>query len=103
MNFVEELRLAMVREDLQFMGKHAQTGESPIVVSIAKAVTAAQIHPDIEARIVCRDVMEAVAVVELLARMSRGMTGWFVNSERRTLEFTNGSGVRVDVEGAKKS
>lgn len=92
----EDIRLEAIRDDLRFLDKAAASAEeSPLVKSVCKAMTLAKLHPDIEAHVVCRSVDEALKVAATLARLVR--PGERVDPEKHTLEFPNGSAVKIEV------
>jgi hypothetical protein len=69
-----------------------------VLAETSKAITVAQLHPDIEARVVCKTIDDAVeAMLILEGNVCRDIGGTFSVSTR-TLELPNGSAVVVKFE-----
>lgn len=72
--------------------------EKPILLETAKAITLAESHKNIEARVICTDVNDAISSV--LHLMKCGLGKW--SMIKKTLELPNGSAVVVKLEKRTK-
>jgi hypothetical protein len=73
----------------------------PVLVQVCKALTLAILHEGIEARVVCRNVMEAVDVCRMLIRRraDKDFAGAKWDHEKFELVLSNGSAVAVKLKG----
>jgi hypothetical protein len=72
--------------------------ERPITLEVSKAATLAMLHPNIEARVICKTLEDATdALLMLGGRICDDLRGkWSI--KERSLELTNGSAVVVKFE-----
>ena len=98
----EDLRMVFVRGDLRYIDQRARSmEEDPVIIAVSKAITIAQLHPDVESRVTCKDMDEAEKVIGLLAKIAGPEDR--VSDTDCALELANGSCVKVIVKGAPKS
>ena len=91
----EEVVPRKVRLDLEELNAEALllVNVKPIEVEVAKAVTLAQSHEDIEARVICTTVSDVYEAVKLVSgRACADLKGAW-DRKTRTLELPNGSAV----------
>jgi len=89
-----ELNVVMARGDLRSLDLEAyKLKEDPIVVEVAKAVTLALLHQEIEARVVCYSPQDFARALLLLAGRVCGDHHGKWDARKRTLEYPNGSAV----------
>ena len=89
----------LARIDLLHLDATGRTmKDSPIVIAVAKALTLAQLHPDVEARVVCDTLADAVdALLILHGRVGQQCGGkWSILT--KTLELPNGSAVVIELK-----
>ena len=93
---VEEILADMTLCQLDIMAE--RISGSPALLETSKAITAAQMHPDIEARVICKSVEDAVEALLILSGPTMKEFGGKFYISRRTLELPNGSAVVVKYE-----
>jgi hypothetical protein len=96
---IDELMAKIALRDMDAMTDGAEL--DPVRCEVAKAVTVAQQHPDIEARVVCETTEQAIQSISMLLTFSR-MEGQRFDGQRLCLELDNGSGVRVEMRERAK-
>jgi hypothetical protein len=75
--------------------------DDPVLVEVCKALTLAILHDNIEARVVCRNALEAVDACTMLIRRSgdKYFAGSQWDSVKLELVLSNGSAVSVKLKG----
>lgn len=66
---------------------------------VAKAITIAQLHRDVEAKVCCKNMVQALDAHLLLGGKSGKSLGLVYRESSHTYELPNGSAVSVFVEG----
>jgi hypothetical protein len=89
-----DLNVVMARGDLRSLDLEAyKIKEDPIVVEVAKAVTLALLHKEIEARVVCYSSDDFARATFLLSGRVTGDHAGKWDARTSTVEFPNGSAV----------
>jgi hypothetical protein len=97
-----ELNTLMAMASLSQLNAEAVTiPDEPVLVEVCKALTLAILHEGIEARVVCRNSMEAAdACTMLIRRMAdKDFAGAKWDHEKLELVLSNGSAVAVKLKG----
>jgi hypothetical protein len=92
---IRAMNMALTKVDLHYLNiEAADRNEEPILVEIAKAMTLALLHKEIEARVVCDTVADYAKAVLLFStgRLGKDHGGKWAKD---TLELPNGSAVVV--------
>jgi rhodanese-related sulfurtransferase len=96
----EEATLQMARFDLMELDGATWSAKDllhakPIDIEVSKALTVAQLHKDIEARVICDTVLDVYRAVKMLKQATLSNFDGKWDQETRTLELPNGSAVVV--------
>ena len=90
---MDELMAKIALRDLDAMTEGFEC--EPVLAEVSKAITVAQTHPDIEARVVCRTLDQAVDAVMALSGFATKEPGATFKPSDLSIELSNGSAVVV--------
>jgi hypothetical protein len=104
MNF-DELSANLTLLRLNNKARRESQWAPPVARETAKAMTVAQLHRDVEARVICNTIDEAAWVCALLCGETAKSIGGKWSMKDLTLELPNGSAVVVvlDVERMERA